>query len=80
MFGRPLAGYGMGIAKRNLMARKRKNMETFSPEFAQYWLDDAAVASEGAAAPLPGDDASSSSQREALEALAERVNAARSIV
>jgi hypothetical protein len=55
-------------------------METFSPEFAQYWL-----ASQGDAVAemlVAGrvDESSSASQREAFEALAERVNAARSIL
>jgi len=55
-------------------------MESFSPEFAQYWIDGIDLASDEAAVRRRGEDVPSSSQREALEALAERVNAARSIV
>jgi len=53
-------------------------MESFAPEFSQYWL-----ASQSSACPdrAGGDceDALSPAQQEALEELAERVNAARSI-
>ena len=53
-------------------------MNAFSPEFAQHWL-----ASQGSPADerVGGrrDDALSPAQQEALEELAERVNAARSV-
>jgi hypothetical protein len=54
-------------------------MEAFSPEFAQYWLEAAPKGTEPAGSARP-EDSSSAAQREALAALAERVNAARSIV
>jgi len=54
-------------------------MEAFSPEFAQYWLEAAAKGAEPVGSARP-EDSSSAAQREALAALAERVNAARSIV
>jgi hypothetical protein len=54
-------------------------MEAFSPELARYWVDappkDAAPAD-----PRCPDEAKAAAQREALAALAERVNAARCIV
>jgi hypothetical protein len=54
-------------------------MEAFSPELARYWFDappkDAAPTD-----PARPDDAMAAGQREALAALAERVNAARCIV
>jgi len=56
-------------------------METFTPEFAAYWMSDAPASGEsrssegGAAAP-----GLSPSQQVALEELAERVNAARSVL
>ena len=55
-------------------------MEPFSPEFAQYWL---AGQRSGAVEPVSSchsEGSPSAPQQEALEALAERVNAARSIV
>ena len=56
-------------------------MDTFSPEFSAYWRDklaevDACHGVEGAR----GREALSASQQAALEELAERVNAARSVV
>ncbi len=55
-------------------------MNTFAPEFARYWLDGrSARADEGVS--VPGDDELEAlAQQEALEALAERVSAARSVV
>ena len=55
-------------------------METFAPEFAEYWLAGSRDAANAAPASGRGDDAAAASQREALEALAERVAAARSIL
>ena len=55
-------------------------MEAFSPEFAQYWLAGQGDAMREAAVAVRGDDSTSASQREAFEALADRVIAARSIL
>jgi len=55
-------------------------METFTPEFAEYWLSGTRDAANGVPASARGDDAAAASQREALEALAERVAAARSVL
>jgi hypothetical protein len=55
-------------------------MEPFSPEFAQYWLSGRSNVLPDSAASARGEDAASQPQREALAALVERVNAARSTV
>jgi hypothetical protein len=55
-------------------------METFSPEFAQYWLAGQGEAASEAQASGRGEESPSASQREAFEALANRVVAARSIL
>jgi hypothetical protein len=59
---------------------KRHDMEAFAPDFSSFWLGsesrDSAAANTGA----PDDEALSQSLKEALDALAERVNAARSVV
>jgi len=64
--------------KHEAVQRDSTIMESFAPEFSQYWL-----ASQSSACPdrAGGDceDALSPAQQEALEELAERVNAARSI-
>jgi hypothetical protein len=53
-------------------------MDAFSPEFARHWLaGQGALAEDGAGAQR--DDTLSPAQQEALEELAERVNAARSV-
>jgi hypothetical protein len=58
-----------------------RNMDTFSPEFSAYWLNEPTQAGERhGAEPAPAQQALSASQQAALEELAERVNAARSIV
>ena len=57
-----------------------KTMDTFSPEFAQYWLAGQSEAASDAKVSGRGEDSPSASQREAFEALAERVVAARSIL
>jgi hypothetical protein len=49
-------------------------METFAPEFSKFWLPEAS----GAHADARDDD--KGAQQAALEELAERVNAARSVV
>jgi hypothetical protein len=57
------------------------NMETYTPEFAAFWLGDSEPGSErlGTEA-ASGREGLSPSQQVALEELAERVNAARSVV
>jgi hypothetical protein len=62
---------------------KASSMETYTPEFAAFWLGDSEAGSErlGAEA-ASGREGLSPSQKQqvALEELAERVNAARSVV
>ncbi len=53
-------------------------MNAFSPEFAQLWVADRSARGEGAAADRP-DDPLTPTQQEALDELAERVSAARSV-
>ena len=55
-------------------------METFSPEFAQYWLAGQGEVASETAGSGHRDDSPSTAQREAFEALAERVVAARSVL
>jgi len=55
-------------------------MDAFSPEFAKYWLAGQGEPAGETSVSGKGDDAQSASQREAFEALADRVVAARSIV
>ena len=55
-------------------------MKTFAPEFSHHWVADTADGSNDKLAHHHDDDALSPSQQEALAALAERVNAARSTV
>lgn len=52
----------------------------FSPEFAQQWVDHQDATASAAAPARRDDEPLSPSQQEALEALVDRVNAARSIV
>ena len=54
-------------------------MTMFSPEFAQRWLADRSDSTDGAAVERRADETLSPSQQEALEALADRVSAARSV-
>jgi hypothetical protein len=54
-------------------------MDTFSPEFSAYWLAEPEQAGERHGTE-PARQAVSPSQQRALEDLAERVNAARSVV
>jgi hypothetical protein len=54
-------------------------METYTPEFAAFWLGAAESGGERPAAD-GGREGVSPSQQVALEELAERVNAARSVV
>ena len=55
-------------------------MDTFSPEFAQYWLAGQGEAASETKGSGHRDDSPSAAQREAFEALAERVIAARTIL
>jgi len=55
-------------------------METFSPEFAQYWLAGQGEVASQAKGSGHGEDSPSASQLEAFEALVDRVVAARSIL
>ncbi len=50
-------------------------MDTFAPEFSKFWLSEAS----GSRTDVRADD-DSGAQQAALEELAERVNAARSVV
>jgi hypothetical protein len=54
-------------------------MDRFSPELMQHWLADRSISTEGAVAERRPDEVPSPSQQEALDALAERVSAARSV-
>ena len=59
----------------------RLSMDTFSPEFSSFWLQDAGSSSERVRAETaPGHENLSPAQQVALEELCERVNAARSVV
>ncbi|MFO1398203.1 MAG: hypothetical protein U1F48_14180 [Burkholderiales bacterium] len=49
-------------------------MDTFAPEFSKFWLADAAPAANDAR------DEDAGAQQAALQELAERVSAARSVV
>jgi len=55
-------------------------METFSPKFSEFWLPQLAAPRDREASEPAKSAASPSSQEEALEQLAERINAARSII
>jgi hypothetical protein len=54
-------------------------MDKFAPEFAQRWLTDRSSSTDGAAVKRHADESPSASQQEALDELAERVSAARSV-
>jgi hypothetical protein len=55
-------------------------MDKFSPEFARLWLTDRSGSTDdGGPVERRADEALSPSQQEALDALAERVFAARSV-
>lgn len=49
-------------------------MDTFAPEFSKFWLSDTAPAAHD------GRDDEAGAQQAALQELAERVSAARSVV
>jgi hypothetical protein len=55
-------------------------MDSYSPELALLWLRGQAADAHGGKTPCEDHDMPSRSQQEALDALAERVSAARSIV
>ena len=56
-------------------------MDTFSPEFSAYWQGERELAGERHGTDsAPSRQSLSPSQQVALEELAERVNAARSVV
>jgi hypothetical protein len=57
---------------------KRLKMDTFSPEFTAYWQPSEAAGEVRDAG--SGSESLSASQQVALEELAERVSAARSVV
>jgi hypothetical protein len=54
-------------------------MDMFAPEFSRFWLPETKGQDERDV-PAPGDEDIRRREREALAELAERVNAARSIV
>jgi hypothetical protein len=56
----------------------RQEMDTFAPEFSQFWRPEPGSAASGARSAPRDDDAGA--QKAALEELAERVSAARSVV
>jgi hypothetical protein len=53
-------------------------MNAFSPEFAQLWVADRSARAEAAAADGP-DETLTPTQQEALDELADRISAARSV-
>jgi hypothetical protein len=55
-------------------------MESGAPDFSRYWLAGQAADASASSAGARDDEPLSPSLQEALEALAERINAARSIV
>jgi hypothetical protein len=55
-------------------------MDTFSPDFSQYWFADRSNGGNSFAAAEGDDETLSESQQDALAALADRVNAARSVM
>jgi hypothetical protein len=54
-------------------------MDRFSPEFAQRWLADGSNSTDRDPVERRGDESPSPAQQEELDALAERVSAARSV-
>jgi hypothetical protein len=55
-------------------------MDTFSPEFSAFWLEESGQAQPVERRATRNDEGLSPSQQVALEELAERVNAARSVI
>jgi hypothetical protein len=58
----------------------RLTMDTFSPEFAALWLTDSDAPTESPARTSEKAQGLSPAQQQALEELAERVSAARSVL
>jgi hypothetical protein len=54
-------------------------MPTFAPDLSQYWLPPRVNVGDVAAAPASGDESAAPALLQQLEALVERVNAARSV-
>ncbi len=54
-------------------------MDTFSPEFAQQWLASQTASTDDVVVEWGADEPLSASQQEALDALADRICAARSV-
>ena len=52
----------------------------FSPDLSQHWVSEQDAVTDSTPASAREDDALSPSQQEALEALVDRVTAARSII
>ena len=52
----------------------------FSPELSQHWMSDQPVGAEAASVNARDEEGLSEAQQQALEALVDRVNAARSII
>jgi hypothetical protein len=75
--GLDIAWHGICFEDHELQLRI---MEQLSPEFARYWLAGQSEAATKHPAPRASEDAPSAAQREAFEALAERVVAARTIL
>ena len=55
-------------------------MDTFSPEFSQFWLPHTAQSRDREGPDAVTKSAEATSQEDALEELAERINAARSVI
>jgi hypothetical protein len=55
-------------------------MDTFSPEFSEFWLPQTAQSPDREGPDAATKAAEAASQEDALEELAERINAARSVV
>jgi hypothetical protein len=55
-------------------------MEAFAPDFSHYWLTGQSRDPTASTIRVGDEEPLSPSQQEALDALAERINAARSIV
>jgi hypothetical protein len=56
-------------------------MDALAPDFSHYWLaGQGSISSDTATTRGNGDETLSPSQKEALDALTERINAARSVV
>jgi hypothetical protein len=72
-------GTGFALRISGAAADTPNIMDKFSPEFAQHWFAGRSSAFDTAAVERRGDETLSPSQQEALEALADRVSAARCV-